>query len=259
MENITFIDFFIGVILMLWIILSLMTIFMTNDSVLRKKGYQEEYIDFIKSSTKKRNINVAIVMPIVGGISALIVWIFIKEINSPKSIMYISLLWIILLIPFPILDHIRTKKKHKELVRKTNSEIVIDFKYEILHLMFNPYLEVLASILVIGFFLLYMEYFHPMFIHVFILWALYSVGRSSSYLTAIQLKDGYKYLFIFIMLNQAIIIFHLFREISSRSKCEECLNNFGLTIGLIAGTYLFLKFIYYLFSYAKLNLKLKSQ
>lgn len=259
MKGLTFIEFYLAVVIVLWIFLLIATLFTINRVRLEKKGYKPEYIKFIRQDTKKRNISIAVFMPVLGGLSALIVWLFTGEINSMQSLIYISLLWIILVIPFPILDMRKTQKEYKELAIKTNSEILFDFKFKLLHLMFNPYLEIAASILIIAYFIFFIEPFHVVFIHIFILWALYSVGRYSKYMTAPQLKDGYIYLFIFIMINQALIIFHTFREVLSRSNCEECLSNFGFYLGILLGILIFVKFIYYIFSFPKFNLKLKLQ
>lgn len=257
MESLTFIQFYMLVLIITWIFLLIATIFSINLKRLEKRGYKTEYIEFIRKDTKKRNIGIAILMPILGGLSALTVWLFTGDLNNFNNLIYVSLLWIILIIPFPILDVRKTQKSYRDLAIKTNSEILFDFNYKILHLIFRPYLEFLSAVLVIIYFILFIEPFHLVFLHIFILWSLYSVGRYSKYLTAPQLKDGYIYLYVFIMINQALIIFHLFREVILRSGCEECITELGFFLGIIIGGLLFLKFIHYIFSFPKFNLKLQ--
>lgn len=259
MKDLTFIEFYILVVILLWSFLLIATLYIVNTQRLKKRGYKEEYINFIKKDTKKRNIGIAVVMPILGGLSAFIIWIFTREINSFQNLIYIALLWIILIIPFPILDLRQTQKNYKNLAIETNSEVLFDFNHRILHLIFRPYIEILAAILVISYFILFIMPFHIVFIHIFLLWALYSVGRYSKYLTAPQLKDGYIYLYVFIMINQALIIFHIFNEVISRSGCEECLSALGYSLGIIIGGLLLIKFIYYIFSFPKFNLRLNLQ
>jgi len=232
---------------------------MINKTRLKKRGYKNEYIEFIRKDTKKRNISIAVFMPLLGLLAAFIVWFITGEVEGIQNLIYIALLWILLVIPFPLIDAIKTQKEYKDLALRTKSEVVFDFNHRILHLVFKPVIELTAAVLVVAYFILFIEPFHVVFVHLLILWALYAAGRYSKFLSAPQLRDGYIYLYIFIMINQALIIFHIFSEIVTRSRCEECMSETGLLAGIIVGSLLFLKFMYYIFLFPKFNLTLKPR
>lgn len=258
MESQTFIELYVLILIVLWIFLILVTLFTISRKRLEKRGYKPEYIEFIRRDTKKRNTGIALLMPVLGGIAALIVWAITGEVNGFQNLIYIVLLWMLLVIPFPVLDMRKSQKEYKELAIRTNSEVVVDFNYKVLHIIFNPPVEAIASVMVITYFIIFIEPFHVVFIHIFILWALYATARYSKYLTEPQLKDGYLYLYIFIMINQALIVFHTFREVIGRSDCKICLSDQGLLIGTILASLLFLKLIYYIFSFPRFKIKLKT-
>ena len=259
MEDLTFVEFFLFVTVLIWIFLIVISLITVHPSVLRRKGYDEEYIKFIKKDTIKRNIGIATVMPLLGAAAAFIVWLFVDDINDFQNLIYIAIIWIALVIPFPVMDMKKTNKKYRELAVQTGSEVMIDMNYRIIHLAFNPLVEFIASLVYIIYFIEFIAPFHVSFIHIFILWALYSVARSSKYLTAPHFRDGYIYLYIFLMINQFLLIFHLIREVLSKAGCEECLSGTAVYTGIILSVFLLVKFIYYLSSFPKFNLKLKSK
>lgn len=258
MESHIFIELYVLILIVLWIFLTFVTLFTINRKRLEKRGYKSEYIDFIRRDTKKRNIGIALIMPVLGGIAALIVWAITGEVNGFQNLIYIVLLWMLFIIPFPILDMRKSQKEYKELAIRTHSEVVVDFNYKVLHIIFNPLAEAIASVLVIAYFIIFIEPFHVVFIHIFILWALYATARYSKYLTEPQLKDGYLYLYIFIMINQALIVFHTFREVIGRSDCQVCLSDLGMVSGITLASLLLLKLVYYIFSFPRFKIKLNT-
>lgn len=259
MEKLNFLEFYSVVVGMIWLFLIVATSILTNKSRLLQKGYKTEYIDYTRKDVFKRNIGIAFGMPLLGGIAAVIIWFFVDDINEFQNMIYVALLWIVLVIPFPILDIRNTNKKYKELAVKTDSDIFIDFNFSILHLIFKPILELVTSILVIIYFISFLEPFHIVFIHLLILWALYSVGRFSKFLVGPQIRDGYLYLCLFLMLNHGFIIFHLFRETLSKSDCSVCLSTVGFYLGTSLTALLLLKLFYYLYQIPTLIYKLKKQ
>ena len=63
-------------------------------------------------------------------------------------------------IPFPVMDMRETNKKYKNLAVKTNSDVMIDLNYRIIHLALNPLLEIISSLIFIIYFIEFIEPFH---------------------------------------------------------------------------------------------------
>jgi hypothetical protein len=249
MEYPSFWVFYVITVVILWTFLLITTVYRSNPSLLRGKGMKEQYVQFLRNDIIKRSLGIGIVVPILLLVSAGIVWLTTGDINEPGQLITISLLFIVLVIPFPILDTIQLNRKFKELAIETHADTVVDFSYKILHLVFNPFWEAIAALLYILFFVVFIELFHVAFIHLLLLWFLYSAARSGKYLTQPMLKDGYVYLFVFLVLNQGLLLYHLLSVSIHRITCVDCYDPTAFSLGTILGAALATKLAYYLSKY----------
>lgn len=245
-------------IVILWVFLLLTTLFQRNKKRLAKKGFNEELISYIKKTTIKRNLGIAVVVPICGIIAGLLVQWFIGDLEVEKNIIFVYLIWILLIIPFPILEMRKAPKELKELLKKTSTDVIIDFRYKILHTVFNPKIEIIFSLIYIVYFMIFFEIFHVTFIHILILWLLYGASRFAKNLTRPGIRETYLFNYAFMMLNHFLLIFHIIREVLRMYSCEVCLSEAGFIIGLTIGISLICKAIFYLYKLPEFNFRLKS-
>ncbi len=259
MDNLNTVYTFFIIFVILWISLLGVTIYQTNRRILERKGYNEDFIELSKKINIKRNIGIGVIVTILGIFAALVVWAIFGDLNKSNHLMYVYLLWFLLIIPFPILESEKGGKEFKELAIKTNTDIVIDFKYKILHLVFAAPVEALFSIIYILYFIIFIEVFHVAFIHILILWFLYGSLRFSKSQTRPGIRDAYIFSFIFMVLNQSILIFHVLREVISRFACEGCTLSIALILGISLAAALICKLIYYLFKLPEFSFRLKNR
>jgi hypothetical protein len=225
--------------------------------MLEKRGYNEAYIKLSKRINIKRNIGIALIVPALGALAAFVVWLVFGSLSEPKHLLYAYTLWFLLIIPFPILEMKKGGKEFKELAVKSNTDIVIDFKYRILHLVFIPSVEIIFAFIYIVYFIVFIEVFHVAFIHILILWFLYGTARFSKNLTRPNIRDSYIFNYIFMVLNQLILIFHVIREAFMRYGCDDCIWDADFVLGIVLGAALICKLIYSFFKFPEFNSRLK--
>lgn len=194
---------------MLWIALIALYFILTNRRSLERKGYSEEYIAYLRRSHTIRIIIIALVLPLLILLSAFIVAEFTGDLKDESQLAYIIVLMIILVVPFKIIDESIHRRKIRELALQTHEKVAIDLNYKILHLVFNPYWELILGIssLVYGVLFLRIE---PWIIYVFLIfpWLLYINIRGTRYQTRPFLKDNYKYLFSFSLFSYLFFLFY---------------------------------------------------
>jgi hypothetical protein len=206
-----------------------------------------EYVRFLRKDYKKRSIGIAIALPLLLLSAYSIYWLFTGKPESVNNLIYIFLIFLFLVIPFPILDIRKSKKEYKKLALDTNAEILIDIKYRILHRIFNPLIETIFLVL----FVLY--YFISdtslpvfVFIHLLIPWLIYLSARNSKFLIRPLMKEGYLLLFLVITLNYLIVIFYIFRY---GIQCVECTGEGNKTLGMFILIIFGFKIIYSFYNF----------
>lgn len=257
MESDTILRIFIFATATLWVFLLVHTIYKGSRKILSRQGYSEEFIEYIRKTNVKRNIGIGLVVPAAGIAAWLLASWLVGDLDQPKNVVIVYLLWLLLIIPFPIMEMRSAPKELREMIKKTNTDVIIDFGFRILHLVFNPMAELIFSILYLAYFMLYIELFHVAFIHIAILWTLYGTLRFAKNLTRPGIREAYIFSFVFLMLNQFILIFHIMREVLRRYSCESCRSEEGFIIGLMLGIALIIKAVYYLYRLPEFNMKLK--
>lgn len=207
---------------LLWAFLLAVSTYRTSSSRLRRSGLSEEYIRFLQRDIRKRSIGIAIAVPLLLLASAAIVWTVTGELRQPRSIGAVATLFIVFVIPFPVLEVIQLNAKYRDLALSTGSDTVVDLGYRILHLVFSPTWEGVAGVLYLAYIVAFVGPFHVAFIHLLLLWCLYGAARSGKYLTRPMLKEGYVYVFVFLVLNQGLLLYHLLNVSTRAAACEAC-------------------------------------
>ena len=182
----------------LWVALLILYLILTNKNSLQKKGYNKKYISYLRKSHLIRICCIAVLLPLIIIFSA---WIVIKvtgELVEEAQLAYIVLILFILIIPIKYLDETINQKWIRKLALDTKEKIVIDLKYKTLHLIFNPWYELILGIsgLVYGIFFLRIEQW-VIYLFLVLPWFMYLTIRGVKYQVRPYLKDNYKYLFSF--------------------------------------------------------------
>ncbi|MDH5397220.1 MAG: hypothetical protein OEX02_03690 [Cyclobacteriaceae bacterium] len=222
-------------------------IYLTNTSLLEKKGYAANYIRFIKKDTGRRLLGITIAVPFFMLLSAGLVWWIYGELDlttGRQSFLFI-VFFIVFVSPFPILDLRKTNKKYRELAMQSKSEIVVDLDYKNLHKIFNPMMELAAAILFTGYVTYLVRDFHISMVHTGILWLMYFSMRSAKNQVKPALKDGYSYGFLFLTLNHLLIIYHLLSLLFGQADTTLSLFIPGLVLALLLVLKLVLYFVNY--------------
>ncbi len=257
MESISIMPIFLLSFAILWIFLLGLTLYQINTRRLLRKGYPEESISYLRKSNMRRNTGIAVVVPLLGLAAAFVVWAVTGDLEKSSSIVATLVLWLLFIIPFPVLDYRKSAREYRELALRTRSKIAVDFNFRILHLVFVPSLELLFTILYLGYFVLFVAYFHVSFIHVALLWTLYGAARYGKNLTAPALRDAYHFLFLFIMINQGVLLFHTAREWKLwYDCCVPGVWDLRLITGAALGLGLMVKLIYYLTRFPEFHARL---
>ena len=233
---------FLGNLAALWLFLGLSTAIMFNRDRLRNKGHDAEAIEFLKRDNRTRCLGIAIVMPLVELLAAAVVFLWFVEISTHDHFLYICMIAVAIIIPFPILDFFQTRKKQKALVVNGGKKVVIDMNHRVWHLVFRPGWEALATLFLISYFVWQGSYFNLAMMHLAILWLLYLAGRGGRFLTGPSLSDLYQGNFLFMVINHLLILLHLVRFVT---HCCPVAGEPNHTIGLLLICLLSLKLVYY--------------
>lgn len=248
MNNLELLLVFITICVTTWIFLiSFFAIFLNPGRLTRKK-YSSEYIQFIRKDYKNRIRGIALAIPILLLISLGIFWLIAGRPLTYNHLTVVFLIFFLLIVPFPILDYLKSKKRYKKLAFHTSAEVVFDLNHQKLHKFFNPRLELILSILFILFHILIFNLPFMVYIHLGIPWILYISVLKSKYSTLPMLRDGFLYSFIFMELNYALIIFYIARY---AVFCQSCLN---ATHQLLSGLLIIVmlsRMIYYILNFRK--------
>jgi len=239
--------------LTLWVFLGIIAFMLTNKKLLLKRGYPESYAEFLQKDNLTRLISIAIAFPVIELIAAFMVKWLIGANSLDQQITWITLITLVILVPIIISDHIITKQKLKKLAKSTKPEIVIDFKYKTIKLVFNPTWEIVIGILFLVYGLLVIKPFWIAYIHLIIPWFLYLTAKGQSYATKPMVRDSYQWIFIFMMLNYALIIYY---QIRCFIQCYSTLQSVELLTGYIITILLILKFTKYALNFQKFKQQL---
>lgn len=231
-----------------WLFLIIFYLIFLNRGRLFRKGYSGEYIEFIRKDYRKRMQGVAFAIPLLLLVASGIFWLIAGQPVTYNHVTIIFLIFFLLVIPFPVIDYIKSNKRYKELAYKTSAEVVFDMNHLKLHKFFNPSLELSIGILFILFHILIIRLPFMVYVHLGIPWILYLSVLKSKYATLPMLRDGYLYSFIFMELNYALVIFYIARY---TTFCQDCLARTHLLVAVLLMTIMFGRMIYYILNFRK--------
>jgi len=231
-------------IAVLWLFLGFTSVLLFRTSRLRRKGHDDRYIAFLQKENRARCLGIAIVVPLVALLSAVAISAAFGGITTHNHFLYVCLLTLIGIAPFPIFDFIKSRKKQKAIVIDLKKTVVIDWNYKTWHLVFQPWWESVSALLIVSYFAWMGEYFNLAMLHIGILWLLYLAARGGKYLTGPSLNDLYQYNFVFMAINHAVILFHLARFVN---RCCPHPGRLDHIVGTVLFSLCSLKLLYYLF------------
>lgn len=231
-------------------------LYRSNKRILRKKGYNEDYIRTIRKELLNTVLGISLVVPLSLIASGYIVSLIYGklDIRSEYHLFILFVFFIILISPFPVISYYKSKRKYRELAMKTGEKIFIDFNFSLLHRIFNPILEITATILYLGTMLLMDLTFNLAFIHLALLWLLYGLARNAKYQVKASLKDTYMYVFIFLGINHVLLIYYLVRQLYT-FQCGNCLVRY---LAVALALLLSVKLLYYIFNLSIVERKLSE-
>lgn len=256
METINFWKFFINSNLVLLVSLVLMFIYFTNYNLLKKRGFSEEFIRFKKKDYTKRLIGIMIAVPVLELLAGSITYLFLGELTHTNHLLTAFLIFLVLLIPFPIIDSVKTAKKHEKLMLETKSSVVVDLKHKAFHRIFNPYLETLATTFVIAFYILFSTQTSPLItIHLTIIWLIYIAIRRAKNMNKPLVRETYYFTLLVLTVNHLLVIFHIVYPLFSQAEC--CPSSLWISSGINLAILLALKIGYYIFQFPLLKEELQ--
>lgn len=182
----------------LWVALLILYFILTNKNSLQEKGYNEKYITYLRKSQLIKIFSVAVLLPLIILFSAWIVKKVTGELTEEAQLAYIVFIMFVLVIPLKYLDETINQKWIRKLALDTKEKVVIDLNYKTLHLIFNPWYELMLGIsgLVYGILFLRIEQW-VVYLFLILPWFMYFTIRGVKYQVRPYLKDNYKYLFSF--------------------------------------------------------------
>lgn len=196
-------------VIFLWVALLILYFILTNRGSLQRKGHSEEYIAYLRRSNTIRIALIAILLPLLILLSALIISLITGPLNQEVQLGYIILLLILLVSPFKYVDERMNQKRIRELALETKEKVAVDLNYKVLHQIYNPLWELVLGPLAFfyGFFYLRIEQW---IIYLFLLfpWFMYLNLRGTRYQTRPYLKDNYMYTFSFNIFNFLFFLFY---------------------------------------------------
>lgn len=229
-----------------------------NRKKLQSEGFNEEYIRFIRKIESGAAAITWTSLMIIQAVTYFIVAGFVEKITFKLFIKAIFLLAITLTIIIRFLIDKYIYKEQKKLAISTGSEIVVDFNYKILHMIFKPILELISTVFVAAFTFLslrdipnnddnYIIYFYLIFI-----WYFYISMKSAKNMIMPQFESTYRLNAKLLFLFHIILIMLVF--VNSMAGIEEGKFDFADYLFAAAVTvFLIAKFVLYLKGYMSLN------
>lgn len=246
MPDLLKIKYFIAFNGFIWLLLLAVGVYQTNRSVLKRKGFADEYITFLRQYYLKKTILIAILLPVLELLS---VYIFIKIFERPTNLTDWAIIVFILflfVIPFKYLDDKVLSRGLKDLAINTKARVMVDLKHKTLHLIFVPYIEIILSFIYFIYSIVVLRQEYIVYFFILIPWLLYLTARGARYQNKPLIKETYIGAFILILINHIIALgYLLYRVIICIGSCEL----FKLVFGFIIAMLLISRIIYYLSNY----------
>lgn len=256
MEQSDFLTIFLSSLLALYAVLALLWRYQASEQRLRDRGHSPEQAAFLAKDQRRRLGGMAVIVPLLELLAALIVYALSGPLRSGTQLLWIFGVFVVLVLPFAIRDRVVTQNSMKTLIYNSRERIAADFGFTLLHRVFRPFWEILFTAFAIVFALAIRPEFNLLFLHLAILWLLYLLVRGTRNSTRASLRDGYLLAILFMMVNHAVIAYHLVMlTICCVDERDTALTVFGIVLIAV----LLLKSGVYLSNLPRLRMELRGQ
>ncbi|MFC1725314.1 hypothetical protein ACFL4T_06780 [candidate division KSB1 bacterium] len=127
-------------------------------SRLKKKGYSDEYIDLSKNISDEVGPKVVSLLILSQILVGVVIYLIFGEITRELYTKYIIFISVLIAMPFGALFSNIKSDKFKELAFKTKSDIIIDFNYRNLNLLFNKTVEIPVFLIALAYAVLHLDF-----------------------------------------------------------------------------------------------------
>ena len=248
-----FIIYNAAIILGGWIFVGLLQ----KRSRLRKKGYSEEYIDLSKKISDEVGPKVVSLLILSQILVGVIVYLIFGEITKELYTKYIIFISVLIAMPIGALFSNIKSDKYKELAIKTKSDIIIDFNYRILGLLFNRNVEIPVFIIALAYSALHLDFSFTGCVLIYLLlpWFFSIVVRRTKNLNKPVFQEQYSLVGKLNIIYQAALVFLM--VIGSIEHFEE-FSWYNYLFFAAAECALIFKVVLYTLNYSKLKGQLKN-
>ncbi len=182
---------------------------------LEKKGYSSELAHITRKFWTKGGYKLFIVF-----MSLQIFWTVLLSMYVNQSLYDIYLRYTVFLSLAPAYSvYSLTKKKFhkqaKEIMLRTNTEVIVDFNYETLKYVLNWKLELASTIIFVYYACFYFNFHTIFFLMAFVFWLVYFITKKGKYYTKASFND------IYTRNTLALIALHIYRLIFFGAQYKE--------------------------------------
>lgn len=183
-----------------------------NRNRLREQGFSNEYIDFIRKMEWKGVCISWLSMMAFQALAYLLISLFADLITVRLYIKTVFLLAVSLTVIVRFIYDKFLYKRQKELAIKTGSEIVVDFNFKLLRLIFKPVLEIISTVIVASFTFVSLQ--NPpsrdnnyvIYLYLVFIWYFYIAMRSVKNMIMPQFESVYRQNAKFLILFNSILL-----------------------------------------------------
>lgn len=228
---------------------SLVTYLISRRKTLEQKGYPDAYIDFQQKFNRQFGISFIAFIIIVQVLSAITASSFIGHLNAKDYLDFIIIPTLMLALPFALIKTIQQNKEYKRLADENNLQIAVDFGFIKLKRMFDFRIELVSSLLILSYLLMYEELRNSLIIilYILLLWFFAAVVRFSRYSIKPVLKDQYQLFGKMLIIYQALLLLLLFVPRGLDNWTES--GNAGKIMFIVVSASLAAKLILYITRY----------
>lgn len=221
-------------------------------SILRKKGYSDEYIKLTKKITAQTVPRIFAVLILSQILFGIVVYFIAGEINKDLYQQYVIIGSFLITLPFAIYYNRIKSIEYKKLAIETRSEIIVDFNYRTLNLIFNKYIEIPVLLMVLTFAVIHLDIHFAGLILIYVLlpWFFAGILRDSKNLNIAVFKNTYLVIAKLNIIYQGLLIFLL--AVGTYRNIDEFEWYNYLFFGLICAV-LAVKVVFYVLKYPKLK------
>jgi len=223
-------------------------LFLTNTKRMMQKGYKEEYIVFEKRTLKNDMIGAGILLFVIQAVCAILLRLLEGTLTAMYYFEYVLMTSMIGPLCY---QYYRSRKnfiQYKKLAIKTKSDVIIDFNYSVLHVLFNLPMEIVSSLFVVAYNACRLHFSPMVFLYLAVMWSKYLGLKRSKNLTRPLFRDFYLQVGKSFILLHIILIMLLVMFTSRYMEVPEWSDYLIISI---LGFVLLVKLIFYVIRYSR--------